>query len=138
MNRLCFTLSFLFFSKGVELVEPKPPSKFELELKKLMGTDSDSDDEKKDLNLIVNVLTKIYFIFGQQPFIDRSLRDPLFLFVNQIWFPQINNEQNQHDIPFLLDGWTSIITQWLKLSYPNRRQYTEQINPDLLYDGDDD
>jgi hypothetical protein len=101
-----------------------------------MGTDS--NNKKKDFDLIVNFLTKIYFIFGQQPFIDRSLRDPLFLYVNQIWFPQINNEQNQHDIPFLLDGWTSIITQWLKLSYPNRRQYTEQINPDLLYDGDDD
>ncbi len=103
-----------------------------------MGTDSDSDDEKKDLNLIVNVLTKIYFIFGQQPFIDRSLRDPLFLYVNQMWFQKINNEQNQHDISYLLDGWTSVITQWLKLSYPNRRQYIEQINLDLLYDGDDD
>ncbi len=137
MNRLCFTVSF-FFSKGVKLVELKPPSKFELELKKLMGTDSDSDDEKKDLNLIVNVLTKIYFIFGQQPFIDRSLRDPLFLYANQMWFQKINNEQNQHDISYLLDGWTSVITQWLKLSYPNRRQYIEQINPDLLYDGDDD
>jgi len=136
LNRLCFTLSF--FSKGVELVEPKPPSKFELELKKLMGTDSDSNDEKKDLNLIVNVLTKIYFIFGQQPFIDRSLRDPLFLYVNQMWFQKINNEQNQHDISYLLDGWTSIITQWLKLGHPNRRQYIEQINPDLLYDNDDD
>jgi hypothetical protein len=137
LNRLCFTVSF-FFSKGVKLVELKPPSKFELELKKLMGTDSDSDDEKKDLNLIVNVLTKIYFIFGQQPFIDRSLRDPLFLYANQMWFQKINNEQNQHDISYLLDGWTSVITQWLKLSYPNRRQYIEQINPDLLYDGDDD
>jgi hypothetical protein len=137
LNRLCFTVSF-FFSKGVKLVELKPPSKFELELKKLMGTDSDSDDEKKDLNLIVNVLTKIYFIFGQQPFIDRSLRDPLFLYVNQMWFQKINNEQNQHDISYLLDGWTSVITQWLKLSYPNRRQYIEQINLDLLYDGDDD
>jgi hypothetical protein len=90
-----------------------------------------SDDKKKDFNLIVNVLTKIYFIFGQQPFIDRSLHHPLFLYTNQIWFQQINNEQNQHNISFVLNGWTSIIIQWLKLGHPNRRQYTKQINPDL-------
>jgi hypothetical protein len=97
-----------------------------------MGTDS--NNKKKDLNLIVNILTKIYFIFGQQPFIDRSLHDPLFLFVNQMWFTQINNQENQDDIPFLLNGWSSFLTQWLKLGYSNRRQYIEQINPDLLYD----
>jgi len=90
-----------------------------------------SDDKKKHFNLIVNVLTKIYFIFGQQPFIDRSLHHPLFLYANQMWFQQINKEQNQHDISFVLNGWTSIIIQWLKLGHPNRRQYTEQINPDL-------
>jgi len=107
----------------------------------MMGLDStgdDNDDEKKkDFNLIVNVLTKIYFIFGQQPFIDRSLHNPLFLYVNQIWLQQVNNEQHQRDIPFLLNGWASILTQWLKLDYKNRRQYIEQINDDQL-DNDDD
>ncbi len=101
-----------------------------------MGTDSNNN--KKDFDLIVNVLTKIYFIFGQQPFIDRCLHDPLLLFVNQMLFPQINNQENQHDIPFLLNGWSSFVTQWLKLGYRNRRQHIEQINPDLLYDNDDD
>jgi len=106
-----------------------------------MGLNPDNDDnddeKKKDFNIIVNVLTKIYFIFGQQPFIDRSLHNPLFLYVNQIWLQQVNNEQHQHDIPFLLNGWTSILTQWLKLDYKNRRQYIEQINDDQL-DNDDD
>jgi hypothetical protein len=128
--------------EGIELVEPKPPSRFEIELKKMMGfnsTDENNNDEKKqNFNLIVNVLTKIYFIFGQQPFIHRSLRDPLFLYVNKKWFEQIENDKYQDDIPFLLNGWTSIITQWLKFDYPKRREYIEQINPDLLYDDDDD
>jgi len=127
--------------EGIELIEPKPPSRFEIEIKRMMGlnsTDDDKDDDKKkDFNLIVNVLTKIYFIFGQQPFIDRSLHNPLFLYVNQMWLQQINNEQHQHDIPFLLNGWASILTQWLKLDYKNRRQYIEQINDDQL-DNDDD
>jgi len=127
--------------EGIELVEPKPPSRFEIEIKKIMGLNPDNDDnddeKKKDFNIIVNVLTKIYFIFGQQPFIDRSLHNPLFLYVNQIWLQQVNNEQHQHDIPFLLNGWASILTQWLKLDYKNRRQYIEQINDDQL-DNDDD
>ncbi len=123
---------------GIELVEPKPPSRFELEIKRIMGQNSTDDDEKKNFNLIVNVLTKIYFIFGQQPFIDRSQRDPLFLYVNQIWFPQINNEQDQHNISFLINGWTSIITQWLKLDFQIRRQYIQQINKDQIEDDDDD
>ncbi|CAF3664974.1 unnamed protein product [Rotaria sordida] len=127
--------------EGIELVERKPPSKFALELKKLMSfnsADDKVDDKRKNFDLIVNVLTKIYFIFGKQPFIDRSRYDPLFLYVNQMWFEQINNEQDQHNIPFLINGWNSILTQWLKLAYENRRQYFEKINRDLLYDGDDD
>ncbi len=100
--------------------------------------DNNNNEKKKDFNLIINVLTKIYFIFGQQPFIHRSLRDPLFLYVNEKWFEQIENDKCQNDIPFLLNGWTSIITQWLKFDYPKRREYIEQINPDLLYDDDDD
>ncbi|CAF4888254.1 unnamed protein product [Rotaria sp. Silwood1] len=126
--------------EGVELVEPKPPSKFALELKKLMSshsTDNEADDKKKDFNLIVNVLTKIYFIFGKQPFIDRSRYDPLFLYVNDMWFEQINNEQDQRNVTFLINGWRSILTQWLKLSNANRRQYFEKIDSDLLYNDDD-
>ena len=55
-----------------------------------------------------------------------------------MWFQQINNDQHQRDITFLLNGWSSIITQWLKLDYDNRRQYIQQISKDQLYDNDDD
>ncbi|CAF0877940.1 unnamed protein product [Adineta steineri] len=127
--------------EGIELIEARPLSTFELEFKKIMSTVDSSNgnyDQKKDFDLIINVLTKIYFIFGQQPFIDRSLYDPLFLYINQIWFKQINNDQNKPDIPYLLTSWTSILTQWLKLTYRNRQQYIEKINPELLYNDDSD
>jgi hypothetical protein len=128
-----------FFPLGIELIEPRPLSSFALEMKRMMNLTSDNDDndQKKKLNLIVNVLTKIYFIFGQEPFIDRSLHNPFFLYVKQMWFQQIKNEENQRDIQFLLNGWTSILTQWVKFDYQNRRKYIEQINPDQL-DNDDD
>jgi len=54
-----------------------------------------------------------------------------------MWFQQLNNDQHQQDIQFLLNGWTSILTQWLKLDYSDRRQYIQQINPNLLDDDDD-
>jgi len=77
-------------------------------------------------------------VFGKQPFIDRSLHDPLFLYVNQMCFQQINSEQHRYDIPFLLNGWTSILTQWLKLDDENRQHYIEQIPDQQRDDYDDD
>lgn len=66
-------------------------------------------------------------VFGKQPFIDRSLCDPLFLFVNEKWFQQFDFIQYRYNIPFLLDGWSSIITQWLKLDFRNCQNYIKQI-----------
>jgi hypothetical protein len=120
----------MFIDIGIELIEPKKPSKFELEMKKIMGLNPADDDGKENFDIIINVLTKIYMIFGKQPFIDRSTNDALFLYVTQIWFQQFNNDQHRYDIPFLLNGWNSIITQWLKLDYPNRRKYMQQIKDD--------
>jgi hypothetical protein len=120
----------MFINIGIELIEPKKPSKFELEMKKIMGLNPADDDGKENFDIIINVLTKIYMIFGKQPFIDRSINDALFLYVTQIWFQQFNNDQHRYDIPFLLNGWNSIITQWLKLDYPNRRKYMQQIKDD--------
>ena len=122
-------------NEGIQLIEPQAPSRFLSELKELMnlGRTDNQDDEKRNFHLIVNVLTKISFVFGQEPFLRRSLYDPFFLFVKQIWFEQIHNEQNQQDISFLLDGWSSIITKWSKLDYQNRRQYIEQIDPKQLF-----
>ena len=114
-------------------MEPREISGLSKEYKKLMA-DLDNDEEKNDFNLILNVLTKIYFIFGKQPFLDRSLYEPFYLYVNQIWFLQMNTEQ--HDISFLLNGWNRILTKWLKLDYKNRQEYYQQINTDLLYDDD--
>jgi hypothetical protein len=99
-------------------------------MKKIMGLNPADDDGKENFDIIINVLTKIYMIFGKQPFIDRSINDALFLYVTQIWFQQFNNDQHRYDIPFLLNGWNSIITQWLKLDYPNRRKYMQQIKDD--------
>jgi hypothetical protein len=66
-------------------------------------------------------------IFGKKPFIDRSLKDPLFLFINQKWFQLFNYDQNRYNIPFLLNGWSEILTQWLKLNYQDQQHYIEQI-----------
>jgi len=126
--------SFFFFYIGIELIEAKEASRLEIEMKEILGVDLGDDD----LNIIINVLTKINLVFGKQPFIDRSLHDPLFLYVNQMWFEQNKNDQHRYDIPFLLNGWTSIITQWLKLDYQTRRQYIQQINDNQLNDDDDD
>ncbi len=101
-----------------------------------MGLDPTDDDEKESFNIIINVLTKLYMVFGRQPFIDRSLNDPLFLYIHQMWFQQFDNNQHRYDIPFLLNGWTSIITQWLKLDYTDRQQYIKQINDEQLDDKD--
>jgi hypothetical protein len=118
----------------MELIEPKRLSTFEIELKKILGLNPDDDDGKENFNIMINVLTKIYMVFGKQPFIDRSLKDPLFLFVDQMWFQQFNNDQHRYDIPFLLNGWSAIITQWLKLDDQHRRQYTQQIHQEQSED----
>ncbi len=121
-------------NKGIQLIQPKSTSRFVSELKQILNLtysnddDRDDDDEKRNFDLIINVLTKIYFVFGQQPFIHRSFKDPLFLFVKQIWFQQIHNEQNQHDISFLIDGWSSILTKWFQLDHTNRQQYIQQLH----------
>jgi hypothetical protein len=126
------------FFLGIELIEPKKATKLEIEMKKIFGLNPDHDDGKENFNIIINVLTKIYMVFGKQPFIQRSLNDPLFLFVNQIWFQQFNHDQQRYNIPFLLNGWSSIITQWLKLHFKNRQLYIQQIPEDQLDHDDDD
>jgi hypothetical protein len=94
-----------------------------------------SDDDKEDFNIIINILTKILMVFGKQPFLDRSLNDPLFLFINQKWFEVFNYDQHRYNIPFLLNGWDSILTQWLKLNYQDQQHYIDQI-PNKLLDDD--
>ncbi len=120
----------------MELIESKKPSKFEIEMKKALGFNPTDDDEKENFNIIINVLTKIYMVFGKQPFIDRSIHDPLFLYVSQNWLQQFNNDQHRYDIPFLLNGWNLMITQWLKLDYTDRREYSKQIKEEHLDDDD--
>lgn len=125
------------FYLDLELIEPKKPSDFEIKFKQILGLNH-IDDEKENFNIIINVLTKILMIFGKKPFTDRSLIDPLFLFINQMWFQQMNFDQYRYNIPYLLDGWSSILTKWLKLDYSTRQQYQQQINIDLLDNNDDD
>lgn len=130
--------------EGKELVHPKPLSPFVLEFRQLMAnqhlntSDRDEHDDKRDFHLIVNVLTKIYFVFGQQPFIEHSLCDPLFLFVKQTWFPLIVDQETQRDITLLINGWSQYLTEWFDLDRETRKGYFEQIQPDRLYCFDDD
>ncbi|CAF0870005.1 unnamed protein product [Rotaria sp. Silwood1] len=119
-------------NEGIELIEDRQVSNFEIELKRILGLDSVDDNEKEDFNIIINVLTKILMVFGKKPFIDRSSYDPLFLYVNQMWFEKFNYDQYRYNIPYLLNNWTSIITQWLKLDHSNRQQYIQKINTHLL------
>lgn len=128
--------------EGTDLIEPRALSAFSEELKKLLASIHSADDrhegKQQDLNLLTNVLTKIHFVFGSQPFIERSRRDPFFLYANQLWFPRIVNEEKQRDIAFLVNGWKSMLIEWLKLDNHKRRSYFEQIDPNLLYNDDDD
>lgn len=114
---------FLFYSIGTDLIEAKKASNFEIKLKEVLGFDQDHDDKKENFNIIINVLVKIFMVFGKQPFLDQSLHDPLFSYINQMWFQQINIDQHRYDIPFLLNNFTLIITQWLKLDYSIRKKY---------------
>jgi hypothetical protein len=122
--RKSFQISFL----DIELIEPKEPSEFEIALKYILRLHlDDDDDDKEDFNIILNVLTKILMIFGKKPFVDRSLNDPMFLFINKKWFQLFNYDQHRYNIPFLLNGWSSILTQWLKLNYQDQKYYIDQI-----------
>jgi hypothetical protein len=122
--RKSFQISFL----DIELIEPKEPSEFEIALKYILRLHlDDDDDDKEDFNIILNVLTKILMIFGKKPFVDRSLNDPMFLFINEKWFQLFNYDQHRYNIPFLLNGWSSILTQWLKLNYQDQKYYIDQI-----------
>ena len=107
-----------------ELIQPKEASKFEIELKKIMGLNSENYDPKETFHLIVNVLTKIYLVFGRQPFLDQAKLDPLFLFIQQKWFPSFDHQQHRLNLTFLLNGWTSILTQWIKLPYKDQQEYS--------------
>ena len=73
----------------------------------------DNEDPQEELKIIVDVLTKISFIFGSKPFVDRSNKDPFFLFVQLNWFEQLSKPLTEHDIPSLLEKWSSILHQWL-------------------------
>jgi hypothetical protein len=129
--RKSFQISFL----DIELIEPKEPSEFEIALKYILRLHlDDDDDDKEDFNIILNVLTKILMIFGKKPFVDRSLNDPMFLFINEKWFQLFNYDQHRYNIPFLLNGWSSILTQWLKLNYQDQKYYIDQIENKFLDD----
>jgi hypothetical protein len=129
--RKSFQISFL----DIELIEPKEPSEFEIALKYILRLHlDDDDDDKEDFNIILNVLTKILMIFGKKPFVDRSLNDPMFLFINEKWFQLFNYDQHRYNIPFLLNGWSSILTQWLKLNYQDQKYYIDQIQNKFLDD----
>ncbi|CAF2009983.1 unnamed protein product [Rotaria magnacalcarata] len=115
--------------EDTQLIEAKEASNFEVKIKQILDLNPDNDDDgKENFNIIINVLTKLFMVFGKKPFIVQSSTDPMFLYINQMWFQQLNIDQHRYDIPFLLNGFTSIITQWLKLDYSIRRQYIQQIN----------
>ena len=131
-------IQFTNFFLDIELIEPKTESQFEIEMKKIFGLIHSSSDEKDNFNIIINVLTKILMVFGKQPFLERSKIDPLFLFIYQKWLQQLDYDQHQNNIPILLNGWSSILTQWLKLDYQNQEIYFKQIPENQLDNNDDE
>lgn len=90
-------------------------SRFVEELKSFLNWNFNDDGEEKNLDLIIDVLTKISFIFGEKPFVDRSTTDSFYLFVKQNWFDQQTKPINEHDISFLLQNWSSILHKWIHL-----------------------
>ncbi|CAF2826730.1 unnamed protein product [Rotaria sp. Silwood2] len=111
-----------------DLLEDIHLSGFELKLRKTLEVDSIDDNIKENFNIIINVLTKIYMAFGDKQFIERSLYDPLYLFINEMWFKTFNYEQYRYNISYLLSGFTSIITEWLKFDYSTRQLFVKQID----------
>ncbi|CAF1417345.1 unnamed protein product [Rotaria sp. Silwood1] len=111
-----------------DLLEDTYLSGFELKLRKTLHVDSLDDNIKENFNIIINVLTKIYMAFGDKQFIELSLYDPFYLFINEMWFKTFNYEQYRYNIPYLLSGFTSIITTWLKFDYSARQLFVKQID----------
>ncbi|CAF1251386.1 unnamed protein product [Rotaria sordida] len=66
-----------------ELIEARETSDAERKIKNILNLGLD-DDGKANFNIIINVLTKIFMVFGKQPFIDQLSLDPLFSYINQI------------------------------------------------------
>jgi len=50
--------------KNIELIEPKNLSKFEIELRKVVGLNSDDDDGKENFNIIINVLINNHLLIN--------------------------------------------------------------------------
>ena len=117
-----------------ERIETKSSARFVEEIKSFMNwslysnndEDDEQDEQKKNFNLIVDVLTKIYFIFGIKPFLNRSIHDPFFLFVKQNWFDLKDQQINQQNISSLLNHWSSIINQWIHLDFSTRQTFFNQ------------
>ncbi len=124
---------------GEELIDERRPSEFFLHLETMMvrhePTECDNNS-KDDFSVIVDVLAKIHFLFGQQPFIEQSSKDAMFLFVKKMWFNQLKNDEGEYEMEFLLNGWKSIITQWLNLDYRNGKIYFEETENNTIDDDD--
>ncbi|CAF1440074.1 unnamed protein product [Rotaria sordida] len=111
-----------------DLLEDEYLLNFELKLRQTLHVDSIDENIKENFNIIINVLTKIYMAFGNKQFIERSLHDPLYLFINEMWLKTFNYEQYRYNISYLLSGFKSIITTWLKFDYSTRQLFVKKIN----------
>ncbi|CAF1238823.1 unnamed protein product [Rotaria sp. Silwood1] len=134
-------ISKIIRRKGEELIDERRPSEFFLHLESMMVRRylTECDNNSKDhFNVIVDVLAKIHFLFGQQPFFEQSSKDAMFLFVNKMWFNQLNNDEGEYEMEFLFNGWKSIITQWLNLDYRDCKVYFEETENNTVDDDDDD
>ena len=94
---------------GAELLEPDEISKIELLCSPIkICTNQDY------LNLIINVLTKILYIFGKEPFARRSSADRFFSFNYRTWLEKFPFEQHRTNIPLLIHNWFTNLKEWLK------------------------
>jgi len=95
--------------EGAELLEPDEISKIELLCSPIkICTNQDY------LNLIINVLTKILYIFGKEPFARRSSADRFFSFNYRTWLEKFPFEQHRTNIPLLIHNWFTNLKEWLK------------------------
>ncbi|CAF1260570.1 unnamed protein product [Rotaria sordida] len=76
-------ISTKIHQENTELIEARETSDVERKIKNILNLGLD-DDGKANFNIIINVLTKIFMVFGKQPFIDQLSLDPLFSYINQI------------------------------------------------------
>ncbi|CAF4168630.1 unnamed protein product, partial [Rotaria magnacalcarata] len=63
--------------EDTQLIEAKEASNFEIKIKQILSLNPDNDDDgKENFNIIINVLTKLFMVFGKKPFIVQSSTDP--------------------------------------------------------------